>query len=875
MCAGNNRASDTSNELLSKEKKPNKIPIHIHGGTTGGRTPLMNMGQRHLISLSQDPTRVNRSMLLEAASGLPNSITREAIGTFGKHKKNGKKAKDNKGFLDQIENESSSSREMTTNLNIFTPSQKDKYQPAQVTACVPFSVNPDLSSSVHILNVLFFTNLINFLVSDIIKKMNVENTNTDYSGLEQLLTSVFHRFFRDINHSLIVKLNQLDISDELKQNIIIDDLKSILQDRLDLLYNHSDKLVTTLEANIKNANISDILKQKLERNPYEIQSIFEASVVEMLQEANLIGMLVGQDECFQLFIQEMQDKTVALKIIEKFQNEKLTLITDQHIYNNEDDDSMISPEGTIKDIDTSVLHSDDVYDLLGHPNLSNGFKQLSESLNESKNPIDPVQKITIRSDDDDDDLVVEFNSDFPSSVKNTRLKYAGFLIDTLNSNESFKEEVISRAAKVLLHLNKDTVSKLKGNKKIISAFLIDISSEFNAGKKSTKIPRDMFMTNSKKKEDWFVMIALEMAIYELYDLQINHSESDSGSDDDSNGDSGDDSDDDSDDDSGDDSDDDDDDEEEDEEEEDEFVRLAESIIKTKQACFLGKLFADGNQGFNQLVDQTTLNVDPCGVQQISFLETFDITFQILMTVVGINFWGMTGTNAITGLQGNIRKPGEPISTILLGRQGNQQLYLPVPCRCLLNTTYYLPNPTVDINKRDIYKSTISRLMLLSKIIYKKLNEIDDNNWHLKTTQDDFFGRWNTHLINTVPMEQRANQRYRISVEQVLKALINFIKNLTTTISPPKAALFTYLTNFIVNNKYPEQDFSIKHLNENLDTVTGIIKEILQEKETEEIIGNFTNNLLRRRRLFRGGKKKIFTKKIKIKKSRKKTFKKTR
>ena len=85
---------------------------------------------------------------------------------------------------------------MTTNLNIFTPSQKDKYQPAQVTACVPFSHDPDLSSSVHILNVLFFTNLINFLVSDIIKKMNVENTNPDYSGLEQLLTSVFHRFLQ-------------------------------------------------------------------------------------------------------------------------------------------------------------------------------------------------------------------------------------------------------------------------------------------------------------------------------------------------------------------------------------------------------------------------------------------------------------------------------------------------------------------------------------------------------------------------------------------------------------------------------------------------------------------------------------------------------
>ena len=164
-------------------------------------------------------------------------------------------------------------------------------------------------------------------------------------------------------------------------------------------------------------------------------------------------------------------------------------------------------------------------------------------------------------------------------------------------------------------------------------------------------------------------------------------------------------------------------------------------------------------------------------------------------------------------------------------------------------------------------------MLLSKIIYKKLNEIDDNNWHLKTTQDDFFGRWNTHLINTVPMEQRANQRYRISVEQVLEALINFIKNLTITIPDDHASLFTYLTNFIVNNKYPEQDFSIKHLNENLDTVTEIIKEILEKKAPEEIIENFTNNLLRRRRRLRGGKKKIFTKKIKIKKSRKKTFKK--
>ena len=105
-------------------------------------------------------------------------------------------------------------------------------------------------------------------------------------------------------------------------------------------------------------------------------------------------------------------------------------------------------------------------------------------------------------------------------------------------------------------------------------------------------------------------------------------------------------------------------------------------------------------------------------------------------------------------------------------------------------------------------------------------------------------------------------------------LINFIKDLTTTIPHDHASLFTYLTNFIDNNKYPEQGVAIKYLNENLDTVTIIIKEILEEKtETEVIIENFTNKLVRETRRLRGGKKKNFTKKIKIKKSRKKTFKK--
>ena len=236
---------------------------------------------------------------------------------------------------------------------------------------------------------------------------------------------------------------------------------------------------------------------------------------------------------------------------------------------------------------------------------------------------------------------------------------------------------------------------------------------------------------------------------------------------------------------------------------------------------------------------------------------------------------MTGTNAITGLQGNLQNVQSLKSNIRLGRARNQQLYLPVPCKCLLNTTYYLSDLVNSLNRKDEFKITISRLIILAKIIYKKINKVSEDVWYLKATQEDFFRKWNVALNKYIPDSLRGEQWAHIDLTQVFLALVDFIRDLTKNLNAQQhEQLYNEINRELQLNQFLLQKNSmISDLNSNLNTVDGIIKNILEKSLIpQDILSKFTSNLSIRRQ--GGGTRKKRTKRNK-KISKRKTFKKTR
>ena len=297
-----------------------------------------------------------------------------------------------------------------------------------------------------------------------------------------------------------------------------------------------------------------------------------------------------------------------------------------------------------------------------------------------------------------------------SSLKNTRLAYAVILTKHWQEKKPDWQKIERRITKI------QKLLKISLN---FPKFKTDIETALlRSG--GDKITRDQFMLNAADFESNLILYILELAI--ILEAQQKN-------------------------------------------------QMAIVLTREKQTQRLAKLCADGNQAFNQLIDQLTNNLTSEGRLAPSFLQTFDQPFQLITAILGANCSCIRGVGRLVPAHGKARISSDSLTgnrAVVVTERS--QLVIPDKIETMMSDVFHpREKDGRELSQSDIFVITIERVRLNILYIWLIWNKIDKRNWSDIDVNDTFMKFWQSVIKES---DQTSQQYNIIDMAKICHRIIN-------------------------------------------------------------------------------------------------------